>query len=87
LRFGTVSAINRRWRGDSANEAGDRLRRFPDLLFGDVAAGASCICHTVAQVVFEEPDGNALQGAGQCGDLSEDVNSVLLVLDHAVDAA
>ena len=72
---------------ESANEAGDRLRRFPDLLFGDVAAGASCICHTVAQVVFEEPDGNALQGAGQCGDLSEDVNAVLLVLDHAVDAA
>ena len=61
--------------------------RLGDLGVGLGAAQARRIHHAVAQVVVEQSDGDRLERTGQRADLGEDVDAVLLVLDHLVDAA
>ena len=44
----------------------------------------SGIGHTVADVLVEEADGDALQGFGDCADLGEDVDAVRVFVDHSL---
>ena len=56
-----------------------------DLRF--VAAGRGGFEDAVVEVVVEEPEGDGFEGAGHRGDLGEDLDAVLLVFDHVLEAA
>src|SRR3954454_4046961 len=74
--------------GDSGtHEAGDGLGGLADLLLGLPAAGARGLDDAVAEMLLEQAEGDRLQGLRHRRDLGEDVDAVLLVLDHALQAA
>src|SRR4051794_32802762 len=74
--------------GDSgADEAGDGLGGLADLLLGLAAAGCRGLDQAVAHVLLEQAEGDRLQGLRHRRDLREDVDAVLLVLDHALQPA
>src|SRR4051812_44302760 len=70
-----------------ADETGDGLGGFGDLEVGGLAPGLRGVDDAVAEVVVEQPERDALEGLGEGRDLREDVDAVLLLVDHAVDAA
>src|SRR3954452_10515564 len=77
-----------RWVGDSGtHEAGDGLGGLADLLLGLPAAGARGLDDAVAEMLLEQAEGDRLQGLRHRRDLGEDVDAVLLVLDHALQTA
>src|SRR3546814_61025 len=69
------------------DEARDRLVRFADLLLGDGAALGGCLGHAVAEVVAQQRQGDGLQRFRRGGDLREDIDAVLVLLDHPPNAA
>src|SRR5215218_7358753 len=69
------------------DEPRDRLGGLADLLVGLVAAGARGVDDAVAHVLLEQAEGDRLQRLRHGGDLGEDVDAVLLVLDHALQTA
>src|SRR3954454_2261247 len=74
--------------GDSGtHEAGDGLGGLADLLLGLPAAGARGLDDAVAEMLLEQAEGDSLQGLRHRRDLGEDVDAVLLVLDHALQTA
>src|SRR5918993_3569790 len=70
-----------------ADEPRDRLGGLADLLVGLAAAGARGVDDAVAHVLLEQAEGDLLQRLRHGGDLREDVDAVLLVLDHALQTA
>src|SRR5690625_4289 len=71
-----------------AYEAIDGVAGFLDLGDGRVLiALLGGVEHAVLEVVIEQASRHSLQGAGQGGDLGEDVDTVLLVGDHLGHAA
>src|SRR5699024_8325715 len=54
---------------------------------GLVVAGAGGVDHAVSDVLLEEVDGDRVQRGRRGGDLGEDVDAVLVVIDHLPDAA
>src|SRR5262245_4140424 len=76
------------WRRSPASgpdQPRDRLGRLLDFRAG-VATVARRVHHAVCEVAFEQADGYRLQCPGRRGDLGEDVDAVLIVLDHPVYA-
>src|SRR5215218_6726372 len=73
--------------GSGADEAGDGLGGLADLLVGLAAAGLGRLDDAVAQVFLEQAQRDRLQGLRHGRDLGEDVDAVLLVLDHPLQAA
>src|SRR5690625_1486414 len=70
-----------------ADEPGDGVRGFFDLVLGGLAAGFRGVDDTLLEVVVKQPECHTLERIGQGADLGEDVDAVLLLVDHAVDAA
>src|SRR5687767_4460669 len=73
--------------GSGTDEARDGLGGFTDLLVGLPAAGPCGLDDAVTQVLLEQAEGDRLQGLRHGRDLGEDVDAVLLVLDHALQSA
>src|SRR5579863_6612483 len=73
--------------GSGAHEPGDGLGCLVDLGGGGVAALGDGAGDAVAEVFFQQPKCHRLQGLGGGGYLGEDVDAVLVVLDHALEAA
>src|SRR5690606_16725062 len=73
------------WRS-RPHQPGDGPARLVDLL-GGVVPGGDRLVHAVVEVVVEQGEGDALEGAGRGGDLGEDVDAVRVLLHHAVDPA
>src|SRR5450759_511157 len=71
----------------STDQPGDGLAGFVDLVVGDVTPGAYGVLHAGPEVVVEEREGERLERLGDCGDLGEDVDAVLVVSDHLLQAA
>src|SRR5215471_9338985 len=69
------------------HQPGDRLGRLVNLHVRDVAALGDCLGNAVSQVVFEQAKCHRLQRPGRRGHLGEDVDAVLVVLDHLLQAA
>src|SRR4051794_2517750 len=69
------------------DEAGDGLGGLADLLVGLGASGPRRLDDAVAEVLLEQPQRDGLQCLGHRRDLGEDVDAVLLVLDHPLQAA
>jgi len=76
-----------RWWGSGTHEAGDGLGGLADLLLGLPAAGARGLDDAVAEVLLEQAEGDSLERLRHRRDLGEDVDAVLLVLDHALQTA
>lgn len=53
---------------------------------GGLVANIGGIEHTVLQVIIEEPRRHPLQRAGERTDLGQNVDTVLLFVDHVRDA-
>src|ERR1700689_2190737 len=68
------------------NEAGDCFRGFLDLLGRVVAALGQRLAHAVPEVLLEQAERDRLQGLGRRRHLSEDVDAVLVLLDHPLQA-
>src|SRR3984957_16036954 len=74
-------------RGESGpDETGDRVRRFLDLLGRAIAAFGQRLADTVAEVLLEQTEGDRLERLGGRRDLREDVDAVLVLLDHPLQA-
>src|SRR3954469_102757 len=69
------------------DEAGDGLGGLADLLVGLGASGPRRLDDAVAEVLLEQPQRDGLECLGHRRDLGEDVDAVLLVLDHPLEAA
>src|SRR5262245_7462898 len=70
----------------AADQPGDGIRGLTDL---EVCLGASLLHglgHAVGQVFLKKLQREGLQGLRGRGDLSEDVDAVLVLLDHALQA-
>ena len=67
-------------------EAGDGAGGLRQLGLGFVAALGDGIGDAVAQVLVEQPDGDALEALGRGRDLGQHVDAVAVVLDHLGDA-
>src|SRR5687768_1385785 len=76
-----------RGRRSGTDEAGDGLGGLANLLLGFAATGGRRLHEAVAHVLLEQPEGDRLEGLRHGRDLGEDVDAVLLVLDHALQAA
>jgi hypothetical protein len=46
-----------------------------------------CFPHAVVHVISQDEQGDLLLGADVAGDLGEDVNAILLLIDHALHPA
>jgi hypothetical protein len=68
-------------------EALDRFGRFSDFRGTFGTTGGYGVGDTVVKVVFEESNGNALEGFGHRGNLGEHVDTVSLLFDHALKPA
>src|SRR3954471_10183518 len=92
-----MGVLSRKWdnlrermvrRGPSGtDEAGDGLGGLADLLVGLAAAGLRRLDDAVTEVLFQETQRDRLEGLRHRRDLREDVDAVLLVLDHPLEAA
>src|SRR5450759_3565337 len=71
----------------STDQPGDGLAGFVDLVVGDVTSGAYGVLDAGTEVVVEEREGERLERFGDRGDLGEDVDAVLVVCDHLLQAA
>src|SRR5215475_14978563 len=71
----------------AAYEAGDRVGRLADLLLGLGAAPLRGLDHAVGQVLLEQLQGEGLQRLRGGRDLSEDVDAVLVLVYHPLQAA
>src|SRR3954447_13186279 len=69
------------------DEASDGLGGLAHLLLGLGAPGSGRVDDTVGQVLIEQPQSHRLQRLRHRRDLGEDVDAVLLVLDHPLQAA
>src|SRR5690606_2391312 len=74
-------------RVSAAHQTRDGLRGLGDLGIRLGVSGASRVDHAVPQVVVEEPYGDGVERALESADLREDVDAVLLLVDHARDAS
>src|SRR5204862_2691403 len=70
-----------------ADESGDGGRRLGHLLVGGPAAGRDGVGDAMGQVIVEQFDGDRLQRLGGGRDLVEDLDAVLVLVDHALKAA
>src|SRR5664279_3839992 len=73
-------------RGSGADQSGDGLRGLPDLLVGLGSSGGGGLHHAVTQVLVQQPERHRLQRLGHRRDLGQDVDAVLLVLHHLLQA-
>src|SRR4051812_29525671 len=84
-------AHGRSLRGDSGgsgtDEPGDGLRGLAHLLLGLAAAGGRRLDEAVAHVLLEQTQRDRLECLRHRRHLGEDVDAVLLVLDHALQTA
>src|SRR5665647_1982013 len=71
----------------STDQPGDGLAGFVDLVVGDVTSDAHRILDAGTEVVVEERESERLERLGDCRDLGEDVDAVLVVVDHLLQAA
>jgi hypothetical protein len=69
------------------DQTGDRVRGLLDLLGRAVAAFGQRLADAVAEVLLKQAEGDGLQGLGGRRDLREDVDAVLILLDHPLQAA
>src|SRR4051794_31333930 len=70
-----------------ADQAGDRVARLLDLLVGARAALGDGVGDAVPEVLVEQRQGHRLQRPGRGGDLRQDVDAVLVLVDHALQPA
>src|SRR5215467_10505521 len=70
-----------------ADQPGDRLRGFADLGFRRVSALGYGVGDAVIQVFIEQAESHRLQRPRHRRDLGEDVDAVLVALDHALEPA
>src|SRR3954453_14973054 len=73
--------------GSGPDQPRDRVGRLADLLVGLGAAGHGGGDDARTQVLLEQAERDRLQRLRHRRDLGEDVDAVLLVLDHALQAA
>src|SRR5215207_916319 len=71
----------------AADQPGDGLGGLADLLVGLRAAALGRLDHAVGEVLLEQLEGEGLQRLGGSRDLGEDVDAVLVLLDHPLQAA
>src|SRR5580692_4413520 len=69
------------------HQAGDRVRGFADLRGGRVAAPGDGLRDAVPQMVFQQAQRHRLQRPGHRRHLGQDVDAVLVVLDHLLQPA
>jgi hypothetical protein len=69
------------------DEAGDSVRSFSDFIGGVVAAFGHGLRNAVTYMFFEKANGNRLQRPGHGRDLGEDIDAVVVLGDHALQAA
>src|SRR3954454_22473649 len=74
-------------RGSGTDEAGDRVGGFLQLDLCVGAAGLDRLHDTVRDVLVEQAQGDGLECLRHRRDLGEDVDAVLLLLDHPLQAA
>ena len=70
-----------------ADEPGNGVGGFLDLGLRFIPAELGRIEDAVPEVVIEESEGDAFQRLGDGRDLGEDVDAVLFLIDHAVNAS
>jgi hypothetical protein len=75
------------WYPPGPDEAGDRGGGLADLLGTALAVLGNGLRHAVAEVVFQEPERDRLQCPGDRRDLRENVNAVLILVNHPLQAA
>src|SRR5215218_5451461 len=73
--------------GSGANEARDRRRGFLELPVGLGSTEGRRVCDAVLEVFVEQGQGHRLKGGGDGRDLRDDVDAVLVLLDHPLEAA
>src|SRR5450756_2305710 len=71
----------------STDQPGDGLAGFVDLVVCHATSGAYGVLDAGTEVVVEEREGERLERLGDRGDLGEDVDAVLVVCDHLLQAA
>src|SRR5215212_2088820 len=76
-----------RWWMSGPHETRDRFGRFLELDLGLRPAGLGRLEHAVAHVLVEQTERDRLESLCHRRDLGEDVDAVLLLLDHALQAA
>src|SRR6266702_3808166 len=69
------------------DQAGKPLGRLADLLLGDLAALGRRLGYAVPEVVFEKAERHRLQRPRRLRHLGQDVDAVLVVIDHLLQAA
>src|SRR3546814_17654777 len=83
----TLSPDTTLFRYSGPDEPGDGLRVFLDLGLRRGAAHSGSPDDAVAQVLLEQTEGDRAQRLGHRGDLGEDVDAILLLLDHPLKAS
>src|SRR5450759_1265403 len=71
----------------STDQPGDGLAGFVDLVVCHATSDAYRVLDAGTEVVVEEREGERLECLGDRGDLGEDVDAVLVVRDHLLQAA
>src|SRR5664279_4381285 len=71
----------------STDQPGDGLAGFVDLVVGDATSDAYRILDAGTEVVVQQREGERLERFGDRGDLGEDVDAVLVVCNHLLQAA
>jgi hypothetical protein len=69
------------------DEPGDRLGRLPQLLLRVRAARLDRSAPAEVEMVIWQAECDRLQCTRHCSDLGEDVDAVLLLVDHLVEAS
>src|SRR5438874_437652 len=77
----------RRARASRADEAGDRRGGLGDLGVRRLAAAGEGVGDAMREVLVEQLDGDRLERLGHGRDLVEDVDAVLVLVDHPLQAA
>src|SRR4051812_27619073 len=70
-----------------SNEASDGRGSLGHLLVCGASAGGGGVGDTMGQVLVEQLEGDRLERLGGGGDLVEDVDAVLVLLDHPLEPA
>src|SRR5215213_5137652 len=69
------------------DQSGDGLGRFFDLAVGLIATRRGRLYNAVVQVLIEQAQGNRPQRARHRRDLGQDVDAILLVFHHLLEAS